>query len=199
MNEQFYRENPELENRQSKGHRFDVGTTVFTLFPEVFSEVAPNPNDYALIVGRENDVRIAKWIKSGYLKLPDNFESFKVFIPKANGSGKFGEALGEPIIGDKKHGHNTTFLSIGKFDTEEEAIACMKYIKTKFCRMLLGIRKVTQENSKQAWEFVPNQDFSKGSDIDWTKSIPEIDQQLYVKYGLEDYVDFIENSVKPMD
>ena len=199
LKEVFYTENPELDNRQSEGHRYDVGTTVFSLFPEIFSETAPDPNDYALIVGRENDVRIAKWMKSSYLKLPDNFNSFKVFIPKANGSGKFGEALGEPIIGGKKHGHNTTFLSVGKFDSEDEAISCMKYIKTKFCRTMLGIRKVTQDNSKQAWEYVPNQDFSKKSDIDWTKSISEIDQALYAKYGLEDYIDFIENTVTSME
>ena len=197
--DRFYEENPEMENRQSDGHKFDVGTTVFTLFPEIFCEEAPNHNDYALIVGRENDLRIAKWIKRSYLKLPDNFDFYKVFIPKANGSGKFGEALGKPVIGAPKHGHNTTFLSIGKFNTEEEAIACMKYLKTKFARTMLGIRKVTQENSKQAWNFVPNQNFSKESDIDWKKSIPEIDQSLYAKYGLEEFVDYIENSVKPME
>ena len=99
----------------------------------------------------------------------------------------------------KKHGHNTTFLSIGKFDTEDEANACMKYLKTKFCRTMLGIRKVTQENSKQAWVFVPNQDFTSNSDIDWTKSIHEIDQALYAKYGIEDYADYIEQNVKSME
>lgn len=199
LKEVFYTEHPEFEGRQSEGHRFDVGTTIFTLFPEVFYEEAPNTDDYALIVGRENDIRIAKWIKSDYLKLPDNFNSYKVFIPKANGSGNFGETLGEPIIGKKKHGHNTTFLSIGKFDSEDEAYACMKYLKTKFCRTMLGIRKVTQENPRQAWSFVPNQDFTGNSDIDWTKSIHEIDQDLYAKYGLEYYADYIEQNVKSME
>ena len=38
------------------------------------------------------------------------------------------------------------------------------------------------------------------SDIDWTKSIPEIDQQLYAKYGLDaDEIAFIEAKVKPME
>ena len=195
----FYKENPELDHRQSEGHRYDVGTTVFTLFPEVFTEEAPNDTDYALIVGRENDMRIAKWIKSAYLKLPNNFENYKVFLPKANGSGKFGEALAEPILGEPKHGHTVTFLSIGKFETENEAIACIKYIKTKFCRSLLGIRKVTQDNPKQVWGYIPNQIFTDKSDIDWTKSISEIDSQLYKKYGLEDYAEFINSSVKSME
>ena len=199
LKEVFYTEHPEYEGRQSEGHRLDVGTTIFTLFPEVFYEKAPNQNDYALIVGRENDERIAKWIKSEYLKLPDNFDSFKVFIPVANGSGKFGEALGDPIVGFPKHAHAVTFLSVGKFNTEDEALACVKYIKTKFARTMLGIRKVTQHTTREAWTFVPNQDFTVHSDMDWTKSIHEIDQALFAKYGLENYVDFIENSVKPMD
>lgn len=132
------------------------------------------------------------------MKLPDNFESYKVFIPVANGSGKFGEALGEPIVGLPQHVHTVTFLSVGKFETEEEAVACMKYMKTKFARTMLGIRKVTHHTTREAWGFVPNQDFTSNSDIDWTKSIHEIDKDLYAKYGLEYYADYIEQNVKPM-
>ena len=76
----------------------------------------------------------------------------------------------------------------------------MKYIKTKFARAMLGILKVTQNNDKSTWKCVPLQDFTANSDIDWTKSIPEIDQQLYKKYGLsEEEIDFIETHVKEMD
>lgn len=38
------------------------------------------------------------------------------------------------------------------------------------------------------------------SEINWSESIPEIDQQLYKKYGLDqNEIDFIESKVKPMD
>ena len=195
----FYEDHPELDKRQSEGHRFDVGTTVFTLFPEVFTENKPADNGYAFVVGRENDQRVGKWINKEYLKLPDNFENYKIFIPKANGSGKFGEPLGELIIAQPYYAHNTTFLSIGNFATLEEAEACCKYLKCKFTRALLGIRKVTQENSKNAWKFVPLQDFTPTSDIDWTQPIENIDQQLYAKYGLQEYIEFIENTVRPME
>ena len=48
-------------------------------------------------------------------------------------------------------------------------------------------------------QFIPLQDFTSASDIDWSKSVPEIDQQLYAKYGLsEDEVNFIESHVKEM-
>ena len=68
--------------------------------------------------------------------------------------------------------------------TEDEAKACLKYIKTRFLRTMLGVLKITQENNKDTWKYVPLQDFTSKSDIDWSKSIHEIDLQLYKKYGL---------------
>ena len=68
-------------------------------------------------------------------------------------------------------------------------------------RVMLGTMKITQHNqSKEVWKNVPLQDFSSNSDIDWTKSIPEIDQQLYKKYGLnQEEINFVEEKVKPME
>ena len=66
--------------------------------------------------------------------------------------------------------------------------------------MLVGILKVTQDNKRGVWEHVPLQDFTANSDIDWSKSIPEIDQQLYAKYNLtEEEISFIESMIKPME
>ena len=54
-------------------------------------------------------------------------------------------------------------------------------------------------NNKDTWKNVPLQDFTNDSDIDWTKSIHEIDLQLYKKYGLnQEEIDFIESHVKEM-
>ena len=67
-------------------------------------------------------------------------------------------------------------------------------------RTCLGILKVTQDNNKDTWKYVPLQDFTSQSDIDWSKSISEIDQQLYKKYGLnEAEINFIETHVKEMN
>lgn len=64
---------------------------------------------------------------------------------------------------------------------------------------MLGVKKVTQHTAKSVWKFVPLQDFTATSDIDWTKPIPEIDRQLYAKYGLdENEISFIEKNVKEM-
>ena len=76
----------------------------------------------------------------------------------------------------------------------------MRYLKTKFTRALLGILKITQNNSSDVWKNVPLQNFTKKSDIDWSKSISEIDKQLYKKYKLSnEEIAFIEEKVQPMD
>lgn len=144
LNDTLYEENPWAESRPSKGHKYDVGTNVFEVFPELFTEEKPIDNEeYALIVGRTRTERTQRWVKTKYLKIPDNFNYYKVFIPKANGSGAIGEVLSTPVVG-----HTVTFLSIGKFETEAEATAVLKYIKTKFARAMLGTLKVTQDNPR---------------------------------------------------
>ena len=65
---------------------------------------------------------------------------------------------------------------------------------------MLGILKVTQDNPRDVWKYVPLQDFSVDSDINWNLSVAEIDKQLYIKYGIDLFEqEFIENNVKPME
>lgn len=82
---------------------------------------------------------------------------------------------------------------------KEDAEHALKYVKTKFARALLHILKVTQDNNRETWRYVPLQDFTDSSDINWNTSIANIDKQLYKKYGLsQEEVDFIETHVKEM-
>ena len=137
--------------------------------------------------------------------LAENFATYKIFVPKANGSGAIGEGaptivIGQPALGQPYTGHTQSFISIGNFSSQREAENCQKYVKTKFARTLLGVLKVTQDNPKKTWANVPLQDFTPSSDIDWSKSITEIDQQLYAKYGLSAAeINFIETAIKPME
>ena len=63
----------------------------------------------------------------------------------------------------------------------------------------MGVLKITQHLTPSVWKYVPIQDFTPSSDIDWSKSVHEIDLQLYRKYGLdENEIDFIETHVKEM-
>ncbi len=195
----LYQENPWAEGRQSKGHKYDVGSNILTVFPELFAD-EEQTDKQSQIYGLIKNKRTYKWFNRKYLSIPDNFDSYKVFIPKANGSGAIGEVLSTPVVGLPVVGHTESFLSIGKFETEAEATACLKYIKGKFARTMLGTLKVTQDNPRETWANVPMQDFTSASDIDWGVSIPEIDQQLYKKYGLSaDEINFIETAIKPME
>lgn len=196
----LYKENPWAESRPSKGHLYDMSSNALDMFPELFFDEKPNDGkEYARIYGLANKKRSYKWIKKSYVKIPDNFDFYKVLVPAANGSGAIGEVLSTPVIGQPVIVHTETFLSVGKFNTQEEAENCMKYIKTKFARAMLGTLKITQHNIQETWLNVPLQDFTTNSDIDWSKSIPEIDKQLYKKYGLSaEEIAFIESKVREM-
>ena len=65
---------------------------------------------------------------------------------------------------------------------------------------MLSILKITQNNPKDTWAYVPLQNFTPASDIDWSQPIPAIDRQLYAKYGLDEQeIAFIESHVKEME
>lgn len=196
-------DHPEIEKLQSKGHKKDVGSGAFKVLKNiVFFESKPNDghDDYVRFLGLANRKREFWWGRQIYQDVPDSFYHYKIFIPQANGNGSLGEVLSTPLIADPLIGATETFLSIGDFSTEKEAESCMKYIKSKFARAMLGILKTTQANTRSKWQYVPLQDFTLNSDINWTKSISEIDQQLYKKYGLSDEeIKFIETKVQVMD
>lgn len=199
----FFTDFPQAEELQGKGTKNKIVSKSLTQLDFAFSE-QKNSGDVTLL-GRIGTDRSYRYIKKEYLDLPETFESYNVFVPEANGSGAIGEVLstpliGEPLIGEPLIGHTDTFLTIGNFSLEEEAQNCMKYIKTKFARTMLGVLKVTQHNSRKTWYYVPLQDFASRSDIDWSKSVAEIDAQLYKKYDLsQDEIDFIETNVREMD
>lgn len=193
---------PEIESLQSKGHKNDVGSGAFkTLSNIIFFDVKPSTDhEYVKILGLENMQRVYKFIRKVFINEPFGFDKYKVILPKANGSGAIGEVLSTPLIGEPLIGFTETFISIGAFDNELEAQHALKYVKSKFARTMLGVLKITQDNPRDKWQKVPLQDFTPNSDIDWSKSIVEIDQQLYKKYGLDQKeIDFIESKVKAMD
>ncbi|MCL1893143.1 MAG: Eco57I restriction-modification methylase domain-containing protein [Holophagaceae bacterium] len=198
---------PQIIDIQSKGHKTDIGTSAFKILGElIFFEQKPaGKKEYIKIFGLLNNNRVYRWIRRAFVNSPYGIEKYKVVLPKANGSGAIGEVastplIGEPLIGEPLTGFTETFISIGAFDTETEAQNCMKYIKSKFARTMLGILKPTQDNPRDKWAKVPLQNFTPQSDIEWTKSIPEIDEQLYAKYGLdENEIAFIEEKITAME
>jgi hypothetical protein len=196
---------PEASGAMSSDAQVRVSTNAFEQLAFLFHETRPDDgNEYVQLLGVNNKRRVARWIRSDYITGPESFGKYKVSIPAANGSGSttdfFGVALNNPTVVGPGVAVTQTFITIGSFDSEAEAQACMKYLKSKFARTMLGVLKVTQHNPRATWKFVPAQDFSKSSDIDWSKSIAEIDQQLYAKYGLDgEEIAFIEAKVKPQE
>lgn len=195
----LYEDNPEYRKIiGSNGNEKRLTTSIFTQLPAFTKE--KNSDSDNKILGLVNNVRVFQYIKNKYLENHDNLNLFKVILPKANGSGAIGEVLSTPLIGEPLIGYTQSFISFGKFTNRNDAENCMKYLKSKFSRILLGSLKITQDNNRDTWANVPMQDFTSTSDIDWSQSIPEIDQQLYAKYGLsQEEINFIEEKVKAMD
>ena len=174
-------------------------TNVFNKQKHLFTDSRVTDTQIA-ILGLNGRNRIYKYIEEEYFILPQNHQKWKVYLPTSNGSGAIGEVLSTPLIGEPLIGHTETFIGIGEFDNQEEAENLLKYIKTKFARTMLGTLKITQHNLASTWKNVPLQNFTNNSDIDWSQSIAQIDQQLYKKYGLsEKEIAFIEEKVRAME
>lgn len=192
------KKNPEIEKISGKGTKEKIVSRIVELLPSLFVEQAKN-DSFISILAKGKQSRITKFIDRGNIQYNEYIDSFNVLVPESNGKGAFDE-FSTPVIAKPKEGFSDTFLAIGAFDNQYEAENCMKYIKSKFSRAMLGIKKATQHNPKSTWIYVPLQDFTTTSDVDWTKSIPKIDKQLYAKYGLTpDEVEFIEKNVKSME
>ena len=191
---------PRIYEVQGKGTAAKITSNAFENLTEIFVDSEDKLSDKGVqIMGRIKGYRETRWINAKYLQPCDFLNYYNVFVPEANGTGAIGEVLSTPVIGVPVIGHTDTFLSIGKFASAEEASACLKYVKTKFARCMLGTLKATQHNPKDTWANVPMQDFTANSDIDWSKSIEEIDAQLYAKYNLSvEEIAFIESMIKPM-
>lgn len=199
----FYQENAENENVSEQlgpGNRIKIVSKVMETLPEIFT-VKPNgpETDVYKFFGWKNGKRMHRYIAKRFISENEYIDGFKLLIPEANNSGKYGETLAEPMVVGPNTGSSDTFLNAGPFKTEGEACNLARYYKTKFFRALLGVKKATHHSPSQVWRTIPLQDFTSASDIDWSKPISEIDRQLYAKYGLTDEeIDFIESHVKEM-
>ena len=143
------------------------------------------------IMGLEDQRRTQRYISRNY-PIPNigllNF--YKIFITRNWGIGSFEDIPSSPIIARPNELCTETFIEIGPFKSEQEAQNVLTYVKTKFFRALVAIRKQDQGASKAVYHYVPLQDFSEP----WT------DEKLYKKYNLsEEEIAFIESMIRPME
>lgn len=103
------------------------------------------------------------------------------------------------IVGEKNEICTETFLLVGPFSTKIEQMNCKKFFDTNFFKILLFFGRGTMQVSRDVFRFVPLQDFSANSDIDWSEEVENIDKQLYKKYRFSDTeITFIESIIKPL-
>lgn len=189
----LYNRYPELRGRVSVAEEKSIGSNIFERLPEIFSDEKQSDSQVG-IYGRLNNERVIKWIDADLIEPHSNLNKYKVFLPASNGSGAIGEVLstplvGTPLVGTPLVGHTQTFISFGAFETKKEAENCLKFIKTDLARAMLGTLKVTQHNqSKEVWINVPWFDFNDYSIIDWSKSVKEIEEELYDYFNVPDYI-----------
>ena len=189
---------PQVRALSGKGTGAKIVSNIIKKAPELFSS---KRNEKSIrILGRIDGNREYRFINKEYIENNKYIDGYKLFLPEANSQGHFGETLTLPILGLPGDGSADTYLSAGPFKTEIEARTLETYLKTKFFRAMLGIKKVTQHCPPAVWNMIPMQDFTPSSDIDWSQSIHDIDLQLYQKYGLDETeIEFIESHVKEMN
>ena len=118
-------------------------------------------------------------------------DKYKVYISAAYGAGESypHQIINKPFVGEQNSCCSQTYLAIGPFDSEDICENVCSYMRTKFFRFMVMLKKNAQHAMRGVYELVPLQDFSKS----WT------DEELYKKYSLtQDEIDFIENMIKEM-
>lgn len=139
--------------------------------------------------------RETAWVSPQYVTKSEHLVgAWKVLIPKA-GSGREREksgvdlVLGPPLIAAPGAVCTLTYVVAGPLASKTEAESVYSYLRTKFARFLVSLRKISQDAPRGVYGFVPQQTWSQK----WT------DQRLYKKYGLsEDEIEFIESMIRPM-
>jgi len=116
----------------------------------------------------------------------------KVLVTMAYGAGdEFPhQIINTPIYAEPNSCCTETYVVVGPFESKEVAINVISYMKSRFFRFLVMLRKHTQHAARGVYSLVPIQDFSKS----WS------DEELYEKYKLTDEeITFIESMIRPME
>ncbi len=146
--------------------------------------------------------------KIGYLdrneitKNTDWIDKYKVLTPRANNIGtELNDDNLNTFVGEPNTICTESYIIVG-VDlglNKLSATNLCKYFRTKFVRFQHSICKAGQDATSKTYKFVPLQNFTSKSDIDWKQSVEEIDKQLYKKYKLtKEEVKFIESMIKSM-
>lgn len=133
------------------------------------------------------------WIERKAITVnPEWIDMWKVLMTRVQGTSAAIETkfLSKPIIAGPGMACTETYLVAGHFPTEQEAIFYAQYLRTRFVRFLVSLRKPTQDAARGVYAFVPDVPL----DREWT------DAALYKRYNLTPQeIAFIESQVAPHD
>lgn len=136
--------------------------------------------------------RSVGWIERSAIEKSRNLiNKWKVMIPQAYGAGEAvpHQILGQPFVAPNPSVCTQTYLFV-YVDSKKAAGSIESYVRTRFLRFLVSLRKITQHATRSTYTWVPQQAW----DRKWT------DEALYKKYGItNDEIGFIEMMVKPME
>lgn len=119
-------------------------------------------------------------------------DKWKVLTTRVQGTSAAIETkfLSKPIIAEPGTACTESYVVAGVFDTEAHATNYAKYLRTRFARFLVSLRKSTQDAPKNVYAFIPDLPLNQ----EWT------DAKLYKRYGLtQDEIAFIESQVAEHD
>lgn len=156
-----------------------------------FHQKQRGASDVALHYNR-NGKRLIGWInRKDVSKSPHLIDTWKVMVPKAYGERgtRPANVLGPSFIAAAPSVCTQTYLFF-YVSSRREANSLNSYLRTRFFRFLVSLRKITQDATRSTYTWVPQQAW----DRIWT------DEVLYKKYGLtKDDITFIESRIRPMD
>lgn len=150
------------------------------------------PDKYKIYSSNNVGVRKIGYVQKSLIpKGKEYINKWKVLMPKAYRVGsKTDGGVIHPIVAEPGSVCTETFIVLKAYDTEREAKNLVSYIKTRFFRFLVYLRKVTQDATAKVYAFVPDLPM----DHEWT------DEELYKRYDLsEEEISFIEKMIKEME
>ena len=188
--EKTYPTTKKFEDIVSPRNQYGFGTNLFNATEQYENVKLANDKKegYNLIYGLEKNKRVSKYInRESIVKNEENIDKYKIFFPSAMGTET--TLLPKVIIGNPGSISTGTFMEIGPFNTKDEMLSCLSYMKTKFFRALFNFNKYAFFFTRRTFELIPLQDWNKT----WT------DEELYKKYKLtQEEIDYIEENIDPM-
>ena len=170
-----------------------------------FDAVSSN-KDEEYCIGAFQSGKLHGYIRKEYLSNVKNLDKYKLCVHRRVGFAALPYGNAKVIELKEVHGlrpYEIPILSeiiLTCADSMDELMPFYNYYRTKFLRFLVFAGNTSSNYTHgEMWRFVPMQDFTSNSDIDWTQSVDNIDQQLYAKYNLTpEEISYIESTIKPM-